>query len=105
LVAAVLASETAPEETAAAPARAAADSGFRIVSPQHGDRYQVPPGVDPRYATIALRAAGAPEDAPVRWWVDGRPTHAERWQLRPGAHAFRAVARSGRVAEASIEVR
>jgi penicillin-binding protein 1C len=99
---------TAPARTAGAsvaPTRAAADTSFRIVSPLHGDRYQVPPGVDPRYATIALRAAGAPEDAPVRWWVDGRPTRAERWQLRSGAHAFRAVARSGRVAEAQISVR
>jgi penicillin-binding protein 1C len=108
LVAAVLASETAPHsssDAALARAGAPADTGFRIVSPLHGDRYQVPPGVDPRYATIALRAAGAPNDAPVRWWVDGRPTRAARWQLRPGAHAFRAVARSGHVAEATISVR
>jgi penicillin-binding protein 1C len=90
---------------AVVPANAEADSGFRITSPLPGDRYQVPPGVDPRYATIALRAAGAPEDAPVRWYVDGRPTRAKRWQLRSGAHAFRAVARSGRVAEAQISVR
>ena len=47
--------------TAAPPA-----AGFRIVSPLEGDRYQVPPGVEARYATIALRAAGAPGDAPVR---------------------------------------
>ena len=104
-VAASLASAPAPEEAAAAPTRAPADTGFRIVSPLPGDRYQVPPGVDPRYATIALRAAGAPNDAPVRWWVDGQPTRASRWQLRAGAHAFRAVARSGRVAEAQISVR
>jgi len=105
LVAAVRASATAPEQAATAPTRAAADSGFRIVSPLDGDRYQVPPGVDARYATIALRAAGAPGDGSVRWWVDGQPIRADRWQLRPGAHAFRAVARSGRVAEATIQVR
>ena len=32
---------------------------FRILSPQDGDRYSVPVGGDPRYATIALRASGA----------------------------------------------
>src|SRR5262249_48094353 len=42
---------------------------FRIVSPQDGDRYRVPPGVDARYATIALRAVGSP--GAVRWSVDG----------------------------------
>jgi penicillin-binding protein 1C len=112
LVAAVLAPATAAEDARTAPpgaamppTHAAPDSGFRIVSPLDGDRYQVPPGVDARYATIALRVAGAPDDAPVRWWVDGRPTRAARWQLRTGAHAFRAVARSGRVAEAQISVR
>ena len=109
---AMVASAPGPAEGDGATARdvvpragAAPDSGFRIVSPQHGDRYQVPPGMDPRYATIALRAGGAPEDSPVQWWVDGRPTRAARWQLRSGAHAFRAVARSGRVAEATITVR
>src|SRR5213076_2197540 len=33
---------------------------FRILSPQDGDRYTLPVGVDPRYATLALRAAGGP---------------------------------------------
>jgi penicillin-binding protein 1C len=80
-------------------------AGFRIVSPLQGDRYQVPPGVEARYATIALRAAGAPGDAPVRWWVDGAPTRSARWQLRPGRHSIRAVAASGRVAEVTVEVR
>jgi membrane carboxypeptidase/penicillin-binding protein PbpC len=86
--------------TAAQPA-----AGFRIVSPLQGDRYQVPPGVEARYATIALRAAGEPGDAPVRWWVDGAPTRSARWQLRPGSHSIRAVAASGRVAEVTVEVR
>ncbi len=83
---------------------AAADSGFRIISPLDGDRYAVPPGVDPRYATIALRAVGAPGDEPVRWYVDGRRAVTPRWQLRPGRHAIRAVAASGRVARATIQV-
>ena len=83
---------------------AAADTAFRIVSPQDGDRYEVPPGVDPRYATVALRAVGAAADEPVSWFVDGRPTTAARWQLRSGPHEIRAVGASGRVARASIEV-
>ena len=90
---------------AVGPSAAQPATGFRIVSPLQGDRYQVPPGVDPRYATIALRAAGAPGDVPVRWWVDGAPTRSARWQLRPGRHSIRAVAASGRVAEVTVEVR
>src|SRR5207249_3395707 len=47
---------------------------FRILSPQDGDRYALPVGVDPRYATLALRAAGGSgEGAGVRWFVDGLP--------------------------------
>jgi penicillin-binding protein 1C len=92
---------------AAAPASvlAASDSGFSIVSPLQGDRYEIPPGTDPRYATIGLRAAGAPGDEPVRWWVDGRPERAARWRLRSGTHAIRAVAASGRSDEVTIQVR
>jgi penicillin-binding protein 1C len=85
-------------------ALAAADSGFHIVSPLDGDRYAVPPGTDPRYATVALRAVGRPEDDPVRWSVDGRPVGSTRWQLRSGTHAVRAVAASGREAEVTIRV-
>jgi penicillin-binding protein 1C len=84
---------------------AAADGTFRIVSPLDGDRYAVPPGMDARYATIALRAVGRPEDEPVRWLVDGRRTGSTRWQLRAGMHTIRAVAASGRTARATIEVR
>jgi penicillin-binding protein 1C len=83
---------------------AAADTAFEIVSPRDGDRYQIPPGIDPRYATVALRAVGRPQDQPVRWFVDGRRTRASRWRLRSGSHEFRAVAASGRVAEVSIAV-
>ena len=84
---------------------AAADSSFRIVSPLDGDKYAVPPGVDARYATIALRAVGRREDEPVRWLVDGRPSTSIRWQLRSGTHTVRAVAASGRTANVTIEVR
>jgi penicillin-binding protein 1C len=83
----------------------AASADFRIVSPLDGDRYQIPPGVDPRYATIPLRAVGAPADEPVRWWIDGRRAPSTQWQLERGAHAIRAVGASGRAHEVSISVR
>ena len=83
---------------------AAADSGFRIVSPLDGDRYAIPAGMDPHYATLALRAVGGPADDPVRWSVDGRRVVSTRWQLRPGTHAIRALAASGRAAEVTIRV-
>jgi len=62
--------------------------GFRIVSPLDGDRYSVPPSVDARYSTVALRAAGA--RGPVRWSVDGRPFAASRLALVPGTHVISA---------------
>ncbi len=78
---------------------AAADGGaeviaraFHIISPLDGDRYQIPPGTDPRYATIGLRAAGAPAGDPVRWWIDGRRFARTRWPLRTGFHTIRASA-------------
>ena len=55
------------EQTVAAPwtADAGASAGgsadrepLHILSPQDGDKYRIPPGVEARYATIALRAAG-----------------------------------------------
>jgi hypothetical protein len=97
--------EEAPGLGKAGPARAGADARFRIVSPLQGDRYQIPPDVDPRYATIALRAVGASDDGAVRWWVDGSRVVSGRWQLRRGAHAARAVAASGRSAEVTFEVK
>jgi penicillin-binding protein 1C len=75
---------------------------FRIVSPVEGDHYVVPPGVESRYATIALRAVGA-GDAEVRWSVDGRPHAASRWQLSRGAHVIRARS-DDRTAEVRIVV-
>lgn len=66
-------------------------TGFRIVSPLDGDRYAVPPSVDARYATIALRASGAGGD--VSWTVDDRPVNSPRLPLVRGAHVVRA--RSG----------
>ncbi|MDQ2670591.1 MAG: hypothetical protein M3Y31_08175, partial [Gemmatimonadota bacterium] len=55
---------------------------LRIVSPREGDVYRLPPGIDGRYATIALRAAGGP----ARWIVDGIPIEGGRWQLAAGTH-------------------
>jgi hypothetical protein len=50
------------------------------------------PGVDPRYATVGLRAVGAPRLAPVRWRVDGIAVPGNRLALVPGKHRVRAVA-------------
>ena len=72
-------------------ARDSAAPLFHISSPQNGDRYQLPAGVDARYATIALRASGA-NAADVRWFIDGRPTRVKRMPLVPGIHVIRASA-------------
>ena len=99
------AGETAAGETAAD--KTAARGGgaqFQIVSPRSGDRYEIPPGIDSRYATIAFRAATTPADGPVRWFVDGRPVSQPRWALIPGSHVVRAVAASGASDEVLIAV-
>ncbi len=78
-----------------APARAGADTAaarFHITSPAAGDVYRFVPGVDPRYATIGLRAVGAPGAARVRWWVDGRAVQGSRLPLVAGRHRVRAGA-------------
>ncbi|HMA38588.1 MAG TPA: penicillin-binding transpeptidase domain-containing protein, partial [Gemmatimonadales bacterium] len=78
---------------------------FRILSPQDGDRYTVPVGGDPRYATIALRAAGGEsDDSRVRWLVDGREWHEARWRLVPGRHTVRAVNARGESDIVTIDV-
>jgi hypothetical protein len=63
-----------------------------ITSPEDGDRYQVPPGVDGRYATVALRATGVPRGQTLRWYVDGLPVASGRWPIVPGRHRVRAQA-------------
>ena len=75
---------------------------LRILSPQDGDKYRIPPGVEARYATIALRAAGGA--GAIRWWVDGRPAATTRWQLVPGTHIIRAMTASGDSDEVRIAV-
>ena len=79
-------------------------SQFQIVSPRAGDRYEIPPGIDPRYATIALRAASGPGDASVTWFVDGHRIVASRWTLVPGRHVARAVTAAGKSDEVPFEV-
>jgi penicillin-binding protein 1C len=83
---------------------ASASPVLRIVSPQEGDRYTIPSGVDPRYATIALRVTGG-LDARVRWYVDGREWRDARWGLVRGEHVIRVVAADGRVDAVRIVVR
>jgi penicillin-binding protein 1C len=77
---------------------------FRIVSPNEGDVYRMPPGVDARYVTIALRAAGGTGNADVHWMVDGSPYGRRRWPLQPGRHRFRAVSSAGDSAEVTVSV-
>jgi penicillin-binding protein 1C len=77
---------------------------FRIVSPNEGDVYRMPPGVDARYATVALRAAGGPANAQVHWLVDGSPYRESRWPLQPGRHRFRAVSSAGDSVEVTVSV-
>ena len=85
-----------------ADSRPAPDSTFRLLSPRDGDVYRVPPGVDGRYATVPLRAAGA--RGAVRWFVDGRPYEGARWPLDRGSHEIRAADASGTFAGARVTV-
>jgi Penicillin-Binding Protein C-terminus Family len=80
------------------------EHGFHIVSPRDGDVYRLSPGVEVRYATVALRAAGGREGASVRWTVDGVPHGPARWTLRPGPHRVRAVTSAGDSAEVTLRV-
>jgi penicillin-binding protein 1C len=89
---------------ASAAGGADADAGFRITSPRDGDRYQVPPGVDSRYSTIALSTAGARDPASVRWFVDGSAWRRGRLPLTPGEHLIRAITPRGDSAEVRIVV-
>ena len=76
---------------------------FKILSPRDGDRYAIPAGVDARYATIPLRAAG-PRSAKVHWTIDGRLHQTTRWSLAVGTHVIRATTTAGDTAEARIVV-
>ncbi len=80
------------------------EPGFHIVSPREGDVYRLSPGVDPRYSTVALRAAGGRDAAKVRWSVDDVPHAGGRWTLRPGRHRVRALSAAGDSAEVAVRV-
>jgi len=99
----------APHAPGPGPAIGAASTAdadaFRILSPQNGDRYTVPAGGDPRYATIALRASEGGDGSRVRWFVDGREWREARWRLVPGRHSVRAVNGRGASDVVEIEVR
>ena len=75
--------------------------GLQIVSPRDGDRYSVPPGVDARYATVGLVAAGG---VGVRWTVDGREVGSARLRLTRGTHVIRAADRAGGRDEVTVHV-
>jgi penicillin-binding protein 1C len=79
-------------------------AGFRITSPASGDRYSVPPGVEARYASIALRSAGAGDPARIRWSVNGTAVHGSRWTLTPGRFTVTARSNAGEVDSVHIEV-
>ncbi len=76
---------------------------FAITSPENGDRYRIPPGVDARYATIALRASGVPAHQQLRWYIDNRPVAGSRWAIEPGRHRVRAEA-GGLRAEVEVQI-
>jgi penicillin-binding protein 1C len=65
----------------------------RIVAPLDGDRFELPPRVDARFATIPLAATPA---AGVTWRVDGHPFAGARWTPRPGRHVISAAWPDGR---------
>lgn len=87
-------------------ATAASEPPHRILSPLDGDIYEVPVGVDARYATIPLIATGGGGgEGRVRWFVDGREVHAVRWRLELGEHLIRAEWGAGVADSVRIVVR
>lgn len=78
-------------------------TSFAIVSPKDGDRYDIPPGVDARYATVPLRATGA--QGAVRWLVNGEPATGDRLVLKPGTLAIAAQTATGQTAQVTVVVR
>jgi Penicillin-Binding Protein C-terminus Family len=101
----VAASGSVPGSASAPASAPRPDRGvFRILSPQEGDVYRVPAGVEARYATLALRAAGGVAGHVARWSVDGRRQRSTRWALEQGTHLIRAVDGAGTVAEVRVAV-
>lgn len=87
-----------------APSDDVSDQVFRILSPLDGDRYEVPPGTDARYATIPLTASPAAGKDWPRWFVNEESVDGTRWRLRTGAHVVRAVWPNGQRDSVRIEV-
>jgi penicillin-binding protein 1C len=83
---------------------ASEEQRFRIVSPQHGDRYAVPPDVDARYASVGLLAAGGAGPDGVAWFVNGERVRSSRLRLTAGEHLIRARSRSGEHHEVRITI-
>ncbi|HEX2217523.1 MAG TPA: penicillin-binding protein 1C [Gemmatimonadales bacterium] len=94
----------APGAIRTSPAAPDSSQRFHIVSPRDRDVYRLPPGVEARYATVALRAVGGRPGAAVRWIVDGVPHRDRRWTLQPGRHRVRAVTAAGDSAEVTVSV-
>jgi penicillin-binding protein 1C len=94
-----------PEYSVAEPHGSDSTGGrFRITSPAAGDRYQVPPGVDPSYATIALRSAGSNNPGAVQWAINGTLVPGARWRIAPGRFTVTAMAKTGEVDSVHFEV-
>ena len=81
----------------------AVSQGFRILSPLDGDVYHIPPGVDRRYSTVALRAY-AGMGSGVRWFVDGHEQRSARWPLVPGTHRVEARSSRGELSRVTVRV-
>lgn len=87
----------------AAPGSPPASPPYRILSPLEGDVYEIPVGMQARYATIPLIATDGAGG--IRWSINGRPVHGTRWQLAPGSHTIHATWANGTVDSVRVEVR
>jgi penicillin-binding protein 1C len=74
----------------------------RILSPRDGDVYEIPAGMDARFATLPLSAA--PNEGTI-WKVDGEPVSGSRWRLRSGSHTVIACYTGGHADTVRITVR
>lgn len=93
--------------SATAPPRASHTTGasLTLLSPKHGDVYLLPSGPERSVATLALRAIGGDQSAPLSWSVNNKPVVSGRWALAPGTHVVRVSASDGEQVEARIVVR
>ena len=81
-----------------------APAEFRITSPMNGDTYAVPPGVDRRYATVALRASGGRRAVAVHWTVNGNRVVTPRLELVRGTHLIVARTATGDRDSVTVQV-